>query len=160
MKKMILSIALLAFTLPNTAHAFYDPDKKAERIMKEWDLDHDGSASAAEYLRFAWHRFQVDDVNKDGVFSFDEAREHWRRIRPEARDAELEKRAERLIKHLDFNKDGVVSKEEHMQKDTLGFEAIDQDHNGMISLDELKAHWRLRKKELDQAQKKQEENEL
>lgn len=48
-------------------------------------------------------------------------------------------RAHRMLKQFDTDQDGKVSREEFAAKRASGFERVDTDKNGTLSLDEMKA---------------------
>ena len=102
---------------------------RAERL-KAADTNGDGMISRAEAqaLPRLAERFDTVDVNRDGQVTRDELRfAHGQAMRT------------RLVRHLDKDGDGKVSKAEALAAAEARFDRADANHDGFLSGEELQA---------------------
>ena len=154
MKNWLLPAAFVAVALPTAVMAennVYDPIKRADKMMKSMDKDHNGSVTQEEYLRPAHHRFKGFDTNKNGKVERQELYDFWknkRKIKTDNINA-WEGPTNAHFKKFDNNKDNVISKEEYFGPSVARFKDLDADANGVIDGQELRDHWIERRKDVD-----------
>ena len=138
MKKILFTAALITLT---PAILLAD-EPTSPGMFKHWDTNGDGvisrdEAQAAGAERIA-KMFDKLDTNKDGQLTPDELR-----AAHEHRFAAMKERFDEQFKAADKNGDGSLSKEEAEQGMPMlakHFDEIDTNKDGLVSVDELKAH--------------------
>jgi len=111
----------------------------AGRMFDRVDTDKNGTLSEAEVLASAQKMFERRDRNKDGFIDTADARPMKGKGGKGHKGMKGEQRAERMLKRLDANGDGKVSKEELLQRASETFDRFDTDKNGEVSKAELDA---------------------
>ncbi len=94
------------------------------------DADKSGTLSEAEVLASAEKMFERRDSNKDGAIDTADAR-------PGKGKWHHGKRAEHMLKRLDADKDGKLSKDEMLARATRTFQRADADKNGEVTKAEM-----------------------
>ncbi|MDB5411318.1 MAG: hypothetical protein JWL84_6230 [Rhodospirillales bacterium] len=115
-------------------------------LLRHLDTDHDGFLSAAEIDAFVTTRFDRLDRDAKGYLTLDdfEARQHraLERATTDKRRAAIERslpRVEAAYKTLNKSGDGRLTRDEYLAASHARFAAADTDHDGKLSLDELRA---------------------
>ena len=99
--------------------------------FEKMDTNGDGSLTVDEFVGAATSRFDKADTNSDGVLSKDELVQRMMRKR-------LEHRAERMIKRMDYNGDGKVTKDEIESRTRKRFALMDGNDDGKVDKSEMK----------------------
>ena len=115
----------------------------AERRFEKLDANHDGVVTLAEYTTAAVAKFkELDPSGKGRITAPDIA------ASPKAHER-AEHVSERIVKRLDTNADGVVSREEFVAAAKQRFARIDKNGDGYIDAGEIgQRHW-ARGKQVD-----------
>jgi hypothetical protein len=119
------------------------PEEFLKAHIARVDTNRDGQVSREEAKAGAprWEiLFDAVDANKDGQLSQDEIKGFHQRMR-QAHQAERQQRSAAMMKKLDANGDGSLSKPEVAQAGPLAkrFDRIDANHDGQLSAEELQA---------------------
>ncbi len=140
--KILTTAALLALVPVALVAAEQGEGKHGNHLLKRWDSNGDkvitreeAQAAAAENVG---ERFDSMDANKDGTITQDELDQ----LREQRRTA-MKERMEQRFKDADKNSDGALSKEEaqaSMPRLVRHYDSVDQDKNGLVTTEELKAH--------------------
>lgn len=118
---------------------------RTEGLLRHLDTDHDGFLSAAEIDTFVTTRFDRLDRDHKGYLTIEDFEARQLRALERATDkrrAAIEKslpRVEAAYKNLNTAGDGRLTKEEYLAASHARFAAADTDHDGKLSLDELRA---------------------
>ncbi len=104
------------------------------RLMRQLDLNRDGRVSREEHADVARQMFHAMDMDHNGEVTAAEMDTIRRDLFGADRTA-----AAREIATVDSNHDGMLSAEEHVASTTVTFDQFDRDHDGFLTLDELKA---------------------
>ena len=111
---------------------------KAQKSFDRIDLDKDGKINLAEFTPVAEKRFLGIDVNKDNAVSTAEI--------DASLQAALERRRNRILAHLDADKNGSVSRAELDSYIGAMVAGADTDSDGGVSFSEARifkiAKWR------------------
>jgi Ca2+-binding EF-hand superfamily protein len=100
------------------------------------DANHDGVVTLNEYIAAADMRFKAFDVAGNGRVSAEEIASS-----PKAQERAA-RVAERIVKRLDTNGDGVVTEDEFLAGARQRFARIDSDGDGFIDASEIgRRHW-------------------
>ncbi|MEM9734579.1 MAG: EF-hand domain-containing protein [Pseudomonadota bacterium] len=128
-------IILPTAALSGIAMADQRADKRAQ-IIKRLDTNGDGKLSIAETVTRASMRFERADQNKDGAITVEEITATMQRRRSE-------RFARRVMRRLDVNGDGKVTKEEMESRARKRFARMDADDSGFLEQDEMRrSRWR------------------
>lgn len=119
MKKMM---AVLGMVLLSAALAL-----AADDLFKKIDKDGDGKVSWQEYSDAVAAKFTEHDKNRDGILASDE-------IKSIGKEG-----AGKLIKKIDANADGKISKQEFLNRAAFQYKKIDKNQDGFIDIKEWKA---------------------
>jgi Ca2+-binding EF-hand superfamily protein len=138
---------ILAVLLIPVAVSAHEPGEEAGHHFDNVDTNHDGAISRAEADAKAPRlakNFDALDTDKSGSLSRDELRQSARDMHDEMHD-----RMEEKFKSADVNGDGQLSAEEAkgMPRIASDFAAIDANHDGLVSRDELRARGKEMRKE-------------
>ena len=119
MKKML---SVLGLVLLSVAVAL-----AADELFKKIDQDSDGKVSWQEYQNAVAAKFSAHDKNRDGILASEE-------LKSVGKD-----RAGKLIKKIDANSDGKISKQEFLNRAAFQYKKIDKNQDGFIDINEWKA---------------------
>jgi collagen type III alpha len=123
-----------------------------EQLFKRLDKNGDGKISREEAPERMARNFDAIDSNHDGFITLEELRAHPPGQGPDGPRGPgggpggpggpggERPNPEQLFKRLDKNGDGKISKEEAPERMARNFDAIDANHDGFITLEELKAY--------------------
>lgn len=135
-----------ALAQPASAPARLDPVTTIVRI----DTDHDGAASRQEWVAYGFHDegFTAIDTDHDGRVTVAELRAfRAKTAKTDAERAALKAENPKFdpaltIRMADTNRDGVVTEDEWVAYGNhggAGFSAVDANHDGRITVEELAA---------------------
>jgi hypothetical protein len=150
MRRSVLALMFGLAAGPALGQAPAAPGLDPVTTMVRMDADHDGSASRAEWTAYGLPAAEFDavDADKDGRVTVAELRAYRRAHTASAAElaalsAETPKFDPALtIRMADANRDGGVSEEEWVAYGNHGgggFTAIDANHDGRITVEELTA---------------------
>lgn len=129
----LLTLAVLALAMSTPAALAGDSHPRGagmrEAMLKQADLNGDGSVTVAEAQQAHAQRAQAIDSNNDGNISVAELEAH-------AAQRRQERRAQRLLK-LDSNGDGVVSTAEFVAARNARVAQMDRNGDGILQAEEL-----------------------
>ena len=115
-------------------------------LIKEMDANGDGKLSKEEVKGPLAEDFSKIDTNEDGVIDLDELEASL-----DSMDKPREISAEKVLKEIDDNEDGLLNELEVAAKDRRelvnNFKIIDTDEDGQLNLEELKTFYSSMKKE-------------
>jgi Ca2+-binding EF-hand superfamily protein len=122
------------------AHRGKEPSAKhaefAGRRFDKLDTNHDGVVTLNEYTAAAVAKFKTLDVAGNGRVSADEIANS-----PKAHER-AQHVSERIVKRLDTNGDGTVSREEFLAAAKQRFARLDKNGDGFVTADEIgQRHW-------------------
>ncbi len=127
-----------------------DGSKRFEKM----DANNDGVLSADEFSSKFTARFDKADTNSDGIITKEELIDRMIRRR-------FERRASKIIKRMDFNGDGKVSRDEIENRLRKRFALLDRNDDGKIDKSELQRNkMKRRGKRHMQKMKKKAKKEL
>jgi Ca2+-binding EF-hand superfamily protein len=106
----------------------------AQKRFDKLDANHDGIVTQDEYLAAATTMYQKLDTQGNGKVTAQELASSPRVLK---RDAQ---RAQRVIRRLDSNGDGVVSQDEFLAAARTRFGKLDKNSDGFINADEIPPH--------------------
>jgi len=95
------------------------------------DANKDGSLSQQEFMAASVMRFSKTDTNADGVITEEELVERLMRRR-------AERMAKRLLKRMDYNGDGKVTKDEIESRSRKRFVLLDGNDDGKLDKAEMR----------------------
>lgn len=95
------------------------------------DANKDGSLSQQEFLAASVMRFSKTDTNADGVITEEELVQRLMRRR-------AERMAKRLLKRMDYNGDGKVTKDEVESRSKKRFILLDGNDDGKLDKAEMR----------------------
>ena len=109
----------------------------AQRHFDELDANHDGVVTKDEFLAAASAKFALFDTAGNGKVTAAEIE-----AAPKTQERAIHI-ADRFVKHMDANRDGVVSQDEYIAAAKARFAALDKNADGFIDADEAKnaRHW-------------------
>ncbi len=125
-----VSAAILIAFLPSFAIAD-DGNDRASKRFERIDANKDGKITLEETLARTNERFDRADTDGDGELSLEEMV-----VRLEKR--RLERRARRMMKRMDFNGDGKVTKDELENRARKRFALMDGNDDGSIEKSEIR----------------------
>ena len=106
----------------------------ARKRFDALDANHDGVVTQAEYLAAATAMYRQFDAQGNGKVTASEIASS-----PKAQER-IEHAAQRIVKRLDTNGDGVVSQSEYLAGAQRRFARLDKNGDGYIDADEMPAH--------------------
>lgn len=128
-------IILPTATLSGIAMADQRAQKRAE-VIQRLDANGDGKLSVAESITRASLRFDRTDTNSDGELTVEEITATMKR-------RSSERFARRIIRRLDADGDGKVTKAEMENQARKRFARMDADNSGFIEQSEMRGkRWR------------------
>lgn len=123
---------MVAVTLAGSAVA--QAPESIEDRFQGMDTNRDGRVSAEEHTAAAQAMFKQLDADLDGKISVDE----MRLARKAMNESVTEEQARQAIASMDKNGDGKVDAEEHLAAANALFQHTDANHDGSVTLDEMK----------------------
>ncbi len=135
MKASTLTIATiggalaLGLAIPATAQA--QNGERRANMIEQFDTDRSGTISADEYVTARSMRFDEADADGNGELTREEVIDRMERRR-------LERRASRLLRRMDIDGDGKVTKAETEGRARKRFALMDRDDSGAIESDEMR----------------------
>jgi Ca2+-binding EF-hand superfamily protein len=118
---------------------------RASRLLQSIDKDHDGTISLDEAKSYASASFDRLDRDHDGTLTIQEYQAPLRARLNRASDAErarLEralKLRETIFRTMNTDKDDTVDKNEWLAEVEKRFQKADADHEGTVSVEELRS---------------------
>ncbi len=137
----IVAIAGAGFVFAGSmaaAQQMHDGKHHRGQRFERLDANNDGSLSSEEFLAGATGRFDKADANSDGVLTEDELVERIMRRK-------AERRAARMMKRMDYNGDGKVTKDEIESRAKKRFALMDGNDDGKIEKSEMRRNGFRRK---------------
>ena len=128
-KVLAISAVVILFNCDSKGQKQVRKPPQIEQMMKDLDSNKDGKLSMEEFKKGAPEKFKMMDENKDGFLTLEELKKDKQQGR---------KSPEEIIKDLDADKNGKLSKAEVKGPIKDKFTTIDDNDDGYISLDELK----------------------
>ncbi len=125
-----VSAALLIAFAPSFAVA-KDGEDRASKRFERIDTNKDGKITLEETLNRTNERFDKADTDGNGEISLEEMVARLERRR-------LERRARRMLKRMDFNGDGKVTKDEMQSRARKRFALMDGNDDGSIEKSEMR----------------------
>jgi Ca2+-binding EF-hand superfamily protein len=144
----VVTIAALPVASQTSSPRSDNTQPRADRtagLLNHLDTDHDGFLSAAEIASFVTTRFDRLDRDHKGYLTIEDFEARQRRALESATDkrrAAIERslpRVEAAYRILNTAGDGRLTREEYLAASRARFAAADTDHDGKLSLDELRA---------------------
>ena len=129
--------ATLAFALVAPAHA--DKRERGAGLIERFDTNKSGSISAEEFITARTSHFDTVDADGDGELTRDELVARMERRK-------LERRADRMIRRMDLNGDGKVTKAETENRARKRFALMDRDDSGALEQGEVRKAARMMKR--------------
>lgn len=140
-KVILVAAVTAAFAAPHLALAD-DGNRRGGmghgKGFEKLDLNKDGKLTLDESLKNSADRFDKADTNGDGEISLEEMSQRilLRRV---------ERRARRMMKRMDFNGDGKVTKDEIQGRAKKRFGMMDRNDDGVVEKSELRRGKHMRK---------------
>ena len=126
----------VAFAFPGVSLADHHDMGKLDAAFKAADKDNDGTLDKeeAKAMPRVAKNFDAIDANHDGTVSMDEIKAFMKTA--------MREKGEAAFKKADKDNDGTLDKEEAkaMPRVAKNFDAIDADHDGTVSMDEIHAY--------------------
>ncbi|MGI9371728.1 MAG: EF-hand domain-containing protein, partial [Hyphomicrobiales bacterium] len=126
---LVLAGGVLVTTFADAAET-----NRAEKFFKRVDANNDGTVSREEMLTRTTKRFERIDTDKDGKITEAELLQKIKR--------NPEKRSKRMMKRMDGNGDGAISRAEFDARANKRFDRVDANKDGAISM----AEWEDKRK--------------
>ena len=101
-------------------------------MLKKADANKDGTITKDELRASQQNRFKAIDTNNDGVIGVEEVQQRMAR--------RMEKRAKRMTRRFDANRDGKVTEEEFLAAADKRLYVMDLNDDGQITKDEMRGH--------------------
>ncbi|MEM6681599.1 MAG: EF-hand domain-containing protein [Pseudomonadota bacterium] len=137
----VLFFATSAVAAPNERAA------RLDRMLERMDTDQSGALSYDEFIARPNQRFEKTDANGDGILSAEE-RENAKAERSARGGKPGQKRAglgAGLLRKMDSNNDGDISRSEHDAHHQARFSRIDLNADGALTKDEFIADMQARR---------------
>jgi Ca2+-binding EF-hand superfamily protein len=146
LKLTVLAASLAAAVLvtPGVSLAEHH-EGKLEAAFKQADKDNDGTLDKeeAKSMPRVSKNFDAIDSDKDGTVSLDEIHAAMKNMKKG-----MHAKGKAAFEKADKDADGTLDKEEAqaMPRVSKNFDAIDADHDGTVSLDEIHAYMKSKRK--------------
>ncbi|MEM9880377.1 MAG: EF-hand domain-containing protein, partial [Pseudomonadota bacterium] len=137
----VLFFATSSVAAPNERAA------RLDRMLERMDTDQSGALSYDEFIARSNQRFEKTDANSDGILSAQE-RENAKAERSARGGKPGQKRAglgAGLLRKMDSNNDGDISRSEHDAHHQARFSRIDLNADGALTKDEFIADMQARR---------------
>lgn len=142
-KKLIIgtTVSILTISIIGVAfakhryHAGHHDHMHSKYMMKKADKNNDGKITKDELQQAQLERFKKIDANNDGVINAAEVQKRMSRF--------FEKRAKRMTRRFDENRDGKVTQEEFLAAADKRLYILDLNDDGEITRDVMRGgHYR------------------
>lgn len=100
------------------------PRQNSDLLFKQRDLNHDGGLSDYEFVTYVQIRFDIIDIDRNGVNTIEE---YQQRVKTSPDSS---------FKEGDADKDGKITQYESLQNGHRLFKMVDKDHDGNVTPDE------------------------
>jgi Ca2+-binding EF-hand superfamily protein len=129
MSLLVGSLSTSAFAVSkHTARTASSTDSNARQLLRMMDADRNGTVSKDEFLQYMSQTFDRRDVNKSGQLERNE-------LSTSKRTAAA---AQQLLRRVDKDANGRVSKSEFMQDMSRTFDRLDVNKSGQLEPKELR----------------------
>ena len=131
----VLFVALMAplCAAQQSASPVQQGEYHAEQLLKLMDTDQNGKVSRAEFMKFMNAEFDQLDTNKNGELDVKELT----KIDFGPRPSGGKYHAEELLKVMDTDQSGKISRAEFMKYMNAEFDHLDINHDGELDFHEL-----------------------
>jgi Ca2+-binding EF-hand superfamily protein len=139
---VLIGMALVVGAMPTAAAALSKRPAAAanadvRHLVRMMDTDKNGSVSKDEFMQFMSQKFDRLDLNKSGQLESNElsnAASPFGKRTNAAANADVRQ----LVKMMDSDKSGTVSKDEFLQFVSQTFDRLDANKNGELEREELR----------------------
>jgi len=145
MLKLTVVASALTFAIGIPLTGLADQTAKIEAAFKKADKDNDGTLDReeAKAMKRVSRHFDSIDTDKDGTVSLEELKASMAHMKKS-----MHEKGKAAFQKADKDNDGTLDKNEakSMPRVAKNFDAIDADHDGTVSLDEIHAYMKAHHK--------------